>query len=298
MDCVSIPYCECKRKLGRPFYLVRGSFWKYERICTYKTHYLYRQRYLTAATYISSRGFPSSLLSPTPSLAYSPTSQPVLLPGVDALNHARGQPISWVVTYPDTNDTSQEPKISLVLHTATPKGGELFNNYGPKPNSELILGYGFSIPRNPDDTIILKIGGKFGDGKKWEIGREAQGVENMWSELIKVFNQDPSQNPTYEDMLDASSALQEMVQNLIDRLPAEKMGEMTDIRVEIMTMFQDYLEGIYFPFILKLNIDAVKNSGQRDILRSLMEFAKERERRALDMAREEGVEIVFDDEEN
>lgn len=246
MDGMSISHLECKRKLGQPFYLVRNSFRTYEHIWTYKkTYHLYRQRYLTAATYISSRAFPSSLLSPTPSLAYSPTSQPVLLPGVDALNHARGQPISWIVTYPDTNDTSQEPKISLVLHTATPKGDELFNNYGPKPNSELILGYGFSIPRNPDDTIVLKIGGKSGDGKKWEIGRGAQGVENMWSDLIKVFIQDPSQNPTYEDMLDASSALQEMVQNLIDRLPAEKTGEMTDIRVEVITMFQDYLEGIY-----------------------------------------------------
>jgi len=79
---------------------------------------------------------------------------------------------------------------------------------------------------------------------------------------------------------DASSALQEMVQNLIDRLPAEKTAEMTDIRAEVITMFQDYLE------------------GQRDILRSLMEFAKTQERQALDMAREEGVEIVFGDEED
>lgn len=254
MECVSISHCECKRKLGQPFHLVRDSFWTYEKIWTYKAHHFYRQRYLTAATYISSRAFPSSLLSPTPSLAYSPTSQPVLLPGIDAFNHARGQPISWIVTYPDTNDTSQEPKISLVLHTATPKGGELFNNYGPKPNSELILGYGFSIPRNPDDTIILKIGSKSGDGKKWEIGREAQGVENMWSDLIKVFIQDPSQNPTYEDMLDASSALQEMIQNLIDRLPAEMTVEMSGIRVEVITMFQDYLEGIYrFTFLYETN---------------------------------------------
>jgi len=238
------------------------------------------QRYLTAATYLSSRAFPSSLLSPAPSLAHSPTSQPVLLPGVDALNHARGQPVSWVITYPDANNTSQESKISLVLHTATPKGDELFNNYGPKPNSELILGYGFSIPHNPDDTIVLKIGGHLEDGKKWEIGREARGAENMWIDLMRSFvHWDSSQTPTYEDVLDASSALQEMVQNLIDRLPADKTAEMTDIRVEVITMFQDYLE------------------GQRDILRSLKEFAKTQERRALDMALEEGVEIVFGDED-
>lgn len=142
------------------------------------------------------------------------------------------------------------------------------------------MGYGFSISSNPDDTIVLKIGGSFEDGKKWEIGREARGVENMWTDLMKAFIQDSSQDPTYEDMLDASNALQEMVQNLIDRLPAEMTAEMTNIRVEVTAMFQDYLE------------------GQRDILRSLMEFAKAQERRALDMAREEGVEIVFDDEED
>ena len=50
---------------------------------------------------------------------------------------------------------------------------------------------------------------------------------------------------------------------------------------------------------MKQNIDVVKkNSGQRDILRSLMEFGKAQERQALDMAREEGVEIVFGDEED
>ena len=234
------------------------------------------------------------------SLVYSPISQPVLLPGVDAFNHARGQPISWVVTHPDANSTSQEPKISLVLHTATPKGDELFNNYGPKPNSELILGYGFSIPRNPDDTIILKIGGGIEDGKKWEIGREGSGVENMWTDLIKVFVQDSSQNPTYEDMLDASSALQEMVQNLVDRLPADKTAEATDIRIEIVAMFQNYLEGIYkLSCVYEIEISiGLQNSGQRDILHSLMDFAKAQERRALDMAREEGVEIVFDDDED
>ena len=152
------------------------------------------------------------------------------------------------MTYPDIKDsTSQEPKISLVLHTATPKGHELFNNYGPKPNSELILGYGFSIPCNPDDTIVLKIGGSFDDGKKWEIGREAKGAENMWTDLTRAFIEDSSQNPTYEDMLDASSALQEMLQNLIDRLPAEMTAEMTGIRAEVKAMFQDYLEGIYRP---------------------------------------------------
>lgn len=280
-----------------PTFLPGPWFWTYEQFRT--THHLYRQRYLTAATYLSSRAFPSSLLSPVPSLAHSLTSHPVLLPGVDALNHARGQPVSWVITYPDTNNTSLEPIISLVLHTNTPKGDELFNNYGLKPNSELILGYGFSIPHNPDDTIVLKIAGSIEDGKTWEIGREAKGAEDMWTDLMKAFIQDSSQNPTFEDILDASSALQEMVQSLMDRLPAEETTKMTKIRPEVITMFQDYLEGIYiFAFTYEIKYRWAANSGQRDILQSLMEFSKAQERRALDMAREEGVEIVFGDEED
>lgn len=46
----------------------------------------------------------------------------------------------------------------------------MFNNYGPKPNSELLLGYGFVLPNNPEDTIVLKLGGS---EKRHEIGRDA-----------------------------------------------------------------------------------------------------------------------------
>ncbi|KDQ54521.1 hypothetical protein JAAARDRAFT_38195 [Jaapia argillacea MUCL 33604] len=164
------------------------------------------EKYLTAATYVSSRSFPSTLLSPEPTLQITRDSYPVLLPGIDALNHLRGQPVSWVVSYPPTpeptppsqsdedNDDSDSdstptptqtsfspsqiafpsssppttPTISLVIHTPTPSGSELFNNYGPKPNAELILGYGFSVEGNADDTIVLRIGGS---EKRWEVGR-------------------------------------------------------------------------------------------------------------------------------
>ena len=205
-----------------------------------------RERYLTAATYLSSRAFPSSLLSPTPSLKHSPLTEPVLLPGIDSLNHARGQPVSWVVRYPDNVSPSsslQEPKISLILHTSATAGDELFNNYGPKPNSELILGYGFSLPQNLDDTILLKIGGI--EGHKWEIGRNAIGAEGLWKEILGSFIDDPASEPDYEDVLDASSMLLEMVQALLDRLPVEAVQNFALIRPEVSTMFRDYVEGMF-----------------------------------------------------
>ncbi|KAF9652445.1 SET domain-containing protein, partial [Thelephora ganbajun] len=149
------------------------------------------ERYLTAATYLSSRAFPSTLLLESSSVVTSKGSYPVLLPGVDSLNHARGRPVSWVVDpLPPTDlsgDSRQQLGISLIIHSRTQSGGELLNNYGAKPNSELILGYGFSLKGNPDDTIVLSIGGgpvtsasNQEEKKRWEVGRSARGVEGVW----------------------------------------------------------------------------------------------------------------------
>ena len=41
---------------------------------------------------------------------------------------------------------------------ATSAGSQVFNNYGPKSNEEFLLGYGFVIDPNPDDTVILRLG--------------------------------------------------------------------------------------------------------------------------------------------
>ncbi|KAH9482517.1 Ribosomal lysine N-methyltransferase set10 [Psilocybe cubensis] len=229
--------------------------------------------YLRAATYLSSRAFPSSLLAETPSLVSTPFTGPILIPGVDALNHKRGEPVSWLVNH--TSDSTTQSKISLVLHSSAVSGQELFNNYGPKPNSELILGYGFSTPRNPDDTMVLKIGGI--GGQKWEIGRSGERVDGLWTEILNTIVEAEDNKPTYEDILDASGMLQEMVQTLIERLPEDRIPEDSEVRPEVATMFLDYLE------------------GQRDILRSLMTFATQREHDAVEIARQQGIDLVLED---
>ena len=152
--------------------------------------------------------------------------------------------MSWVVSYPDTNETkttSKPPNISVVLHTPSDRGQELLNNYGAKPNSELILGYGFSLPQNPDDTIVLKIGGI--DGKKWEIGRSAKGVEGLWHEIVCSIQEHADTVPNYEDHLNAASALMEMVKTLLDRLPTTDRLQCADLRPEVSLMLHDYVEG-------------------------------------------------------
>lgn len=217
----------------------------------------YREQYLAAATHLASRAFPSSILSPTPTLQTTPSTKPILLPGVDSLNHKRGHPVSWVITIPvdsnyNTNPSStlatpKEPTISLILHNGAHAGEELFNNYGPKPNAELILGYGFSLPNNPDDTILLKIGGS---AKRWEVGRSALGAEALWDGVVELLAaQDSSsdeESELYEIQLDAADTLAQMVQNLLNKLPSESAHEETSLRPEVASMLRDYVDGELF----------------------------------------------------
>lgn len=161
---------------------------------------------------------------------------------MDALNHARAQPVSWVVNHrEDPTKATSDSTISLIQHSSTAEGQEIFNNYGPKPNAELILGYGFSIPNNPDDTILLKVGGV--KESKWEVGREARGADALWKEILSAVQSEPSDS-SYEDLLDASGMLQEMVQTLIDRSPNAEIPEGTAVRAEVASMFSHYLEGL------------------------------------------------------
>ena len=143
---------------------------------------------------------------------------------------------------------SAELSIGLVLHSEAELGENLFNNYGAKPNAELILGYGFTLPRNPDDTIVLKIGGmeEDGEGKKWEVGRNAEGTEAMWNEILRWLAKDEEPGRAFEDELDVSEMLVEMTQTLLDRLP--DVHDVTGLRPDIAAMRDDYVEGVYRVF--------------------------------------------------
>jgi hypothetical protein len=201
-----------------------------------------REIYLNAATYISSRAFPSSLLSAMPTLVHAPSTHPILVPGVDSLNHARAHPVSWLVTNGvEANSGAGRLQVTLVHHSAVAQGQELFNNYGPKPNAELILGYGFSLPNNPDDSIVLKLGGI--NGQKWEIGRGASNADGLWKEILSNFVESQNEAPTYEDILDAAGSLQEMTEKLLDRLPGHDIPKSADIRPEVVQMFNHYIDG-------------------------------------------------------
>ncbi|KAH9960431.1 hypothetical protein BC827DRAFT_1260775 [Russula dissimulans] len=255
------------------------------------------ERFLTASTYLSSRAFPSTLLSSNPSLVQQPDSYPVLIPGVDALNHARAQPVSWVVTRPSPAD-SDGNTISLVIHSASEAGAEIFNNYGAKPNSELLLGYGFTLPANPDDTIVLKIGGSGAvddPAARHEVGRGARGAETVWAAIADAVR---AQEADVEDeemvgvsewqvILDSADMLRSMTESLLARLPtaggsvSESVPELGgSLRRDVAEMVGHYV------------------SGQREVLQDLLQYANDRETDGIAMARREGVVIRSGEEDD
>lgn len=172
--------------------------------------------------------------------------------------------MSWVVDlltlmHP-SGGSGQQLGLSLVTHSWTRPGEELLNNYGAKPNSELILGYGFSLESNPDDTIVLGIGGgpttstqNSQEKKRWEVGRNARGVEGVWHYVLDVVSSasrpEEAEEPAatrFENRLDAAGMLMEMCRSYLERLP--QIPDVLDalvpgVRREVLTMFSHYIEG-------------------------------------------------------
>ncbi|KAG9122158.1 hypothetical protein FRC07_001592 [Ceratobasidium sp. 392] len=204
------------------------------------------ERYLAAATYLSSRAFPSSLLSSAPTNASPETSHPVLLPGIDSLNHRRAAPVSWVSTTSGDRHT-----LDLILHDSVSAGAECFNNYGPKPNSELILGYGFALPQNPDDTILLSLAASnSAETSMVEVGRDAKNAERLWElvmfKVAGMYDQDPREedesDQTWEIELEAAETIIDLTERRLQRLPNMK-GNAREVRQEVTEMVEYYLEG-------------------------------------------------------
>ena len=70
---------------------------------------------------------------------------PVLIPAMDCLNHHHDAHVDW---------TFEPGRFVLTLGGDVAKGHEVLNNYGPKSNSELLMGYGFCVENNPFDCVF------------------------------------------------------------------------------------------------------------------------------------------------
>lgn len=191
-----------------------------------------------------------------------------------------------------------------MTHKASNPGSEIFNNYGAKPNSELLLGYGFTLPANPEDTILLKIGGTrdttasavaaaAAARTRYEVGREAHGAAAVWGAImdaVKAENgeedddDEGSEAPEWQIILDSADMLRSMTESLLGRLPCppqtctkavpgSEAGTSIKLRGDIEEMIDHYV------------------SGQREVLQDLLQYADGREMGGVSVARQEGIEI-------
>lgn len=76
---------------------------------------------------------------------------PILFPVIDILNHSVTAKVEW-----DFNPYKSFTLRCLESSNFT-VNEELFNNYAPKQNDELLLGYGFCLENNPIEQFALKL---------------------------------------------------------------------------------------------------------------------------------------------
>jgi hypothetical protein len=103
------------------------------------------ENFVWAESAVRSRGFPGRLANSS--------YKECMIPCLDMFNHRRGTPIEWITT-------EEDGRINFKTGTnfeTVASGEEVFNNYGAKGNEEFLFGYGFCIPDNPEDEVLLLI---------------------------------------------------------------------------------------------------------------------------------------------
>ncbi|KAJ4381811.1 hypothetical protein N0V86_003176 [Didymella sp. IMI 355093] len=100
---------------------------------------------LWAATIFTSRAFISTHILP------EIETVPILFPVVDILNHSVTAKVEWDFKPHQTFTLRCLDSSNFTVNE------ELFNNYAPKQNDELLLGYGFCLENNPIEQFALKL---------------------------------------------------------------------------------------------------------------------------------------------
>ncbi len=70
----------------------------------------------------------------------------ILLPVLDLGNHDPRACVSWETKELPAGDNASAAGVAFCTEQTVPVGAQVFNNYGPKTNSELLLAYGFVLP--------------------------------------------------------------------------------------------------------------------------------------------------------
>jgi hypothetical protein len=153
------------------------------------------------------------------------------------------------------------------------------------------------LPANPDDTILLKIGGTRDTTAaaasaaartrtRYEVGREAHGAAAVWGAIMDAVKAEEggSEAPEWQIILDSADMVRSMTESLLGRLPSppeaavpeSEAGISIKLRGDVVSMIGHYV------------------SGQREVLQDLLQYADDREMGGVAVARQEGIVIQLE----
>jgi hypothetical protein len=143
----------------------------------------------------------------------------------------------------------------------------VFNNYGPKPNEELLLSYGFVIPSNPDDVVMLrlpasKLREKGLKDERWLMKRDGE-IEKGLLDTMRVLlggsiteaEEDEDEDEADEHAmhekeqkglnleLDVLGALGQMLEDKLRKLQESGKDIQGDVRENVKGMCEVYRQG-------------------------------------------------------
>ncbi|KAL2752418.1 hypothetical protein ACRALDRAFT_2044239 [Sodiomyces alcalophilus JCM 7366] len=124
-----------------------------------------RLLYHWAYTIFTTRSFRPSRVVPNPEALPLPSGVAVddfhvLMPLFDVGNHSPTAEVDWHTGAAGKEGPHSGPVTVLSTRTPYAAGEQVFNNYGPKTNAELLLAYGFVIPESPalhNDYVHLQL---------------------------------------------------------------------------------------------------------------------------------------------
>ncbi|CCX10593.1 hypothetical protein FPQ18DRAFT_6260 [Pyronema domesticum] len=187
--------------------------------------------FLWASTVFTSRSFPEKLThwdeKPAEGIrTYDEETTAALFPAVDSLNHKPHTAITWQPT---------ADRLSLISGQQVEAGEEIFNNYGPKANEELLNGYGFTIPNNPTDTVTIKFNAPLTPEQDALRSQQTQparpGIYHLRAYNNRAF---PTDLTGLFHILTASPSE-------LPKLEANPSADIISIRNEMSTMFQLFM---------------------------------------------------------
>lgn len=177
------------------------------------------------------------------------------------------------------------PAISFVAPSSIAADAEVFNNYGAKSNESLLMGYGFVITENPDDSVVLRLGGApesaaatlkakgLDATTRFTIGRDGQ-IPQQLLEIMRII---VGQDSDDEDSDDEHAVHEYEIEALETELNVlEMLQAMLESKVDGIAGSTERGEGVRDSVAKMVE---VYRQGQVDIINKTLETVRERVQR-------------------